>query len=258
MNIHPTAIVSEKANLGQNVTVGPFTIIEDDVTIGDNTEIHAHVLIRNGATIGNNCKIFHSAVISETPQDLKFDPATHTEVKIGNNTTVREFATIHRGTDATGITSVGDNCLIMAYAHIAHDCHIGNNVIMANATQLGGHVVAEDWVIFGGATLVHQFTNIGCHAMLQGGVRFGKDIPPYTVIGRDPAKVEGLNKIGLRRRGFSNETVKEIENFYKKVFYSGLNVSEGIKQYLEINPEPIEEVSHCIEFIKNSQRGILK
>ena len=168
MNIHQTAIVSEKATIGDNVSVGPFSIIEDDVVIGDNTEIHANVLIKNGSRIKNNCKIYHAAVIGEDPQDLKFDVNIPTEVFIGENTTIREFATIHRGTEATGKTSVGNNCLIMAYSHIAHDCHLGNNVIMANATQLGGHVTAEDWVIFGGGTLVHQFTSIGAHAMLQG------------------------------------------------------------------------------------------
>jgi UDP-N-acetylglucosamine acyltransferase len=257
MNIHPTAIVSDKAQIGENSEIGPFTIIEDDVIIGDNTQIHAHVFIGRDTTIGDNSKIFQGAVIGHNPQDIKFDTSIRTKTIVGNNTTIREYVTIHRGTDATGVTSVGDNCLIMAYAHIAHDCHLGNNVIMANATQLGGHVTADDWAIFGGGTLVHQFTAIGCHTMLQGGVRFGKDAPPYTIVGRDPAKIEGLNKIGLRRRGFSNETIRDIEEFYRIILYSGYNVSDGLKKYLEVHPQPVTEVQNCIDFIKKSQRGIL-
>ncbi len=257
MNIHPTAIVSEKAKIGENVSIGAFSIIEDDVLIDNDTQIHAHVLIANGTTIGNNCNIFQGAVIGELPQDLKFVPSIKTKVKIGNNTTIREYTTIHRGTEATGITSVGDDCLIMAYSHVAHDCHLGNHIIMANGTQLGGHVTAGDWAIFGGGALIHQFTSIGCHAMLQSGILYVKDIPPYTVCGRTPAKVEGLNYIGLRRRGFTNEQISQIKDFYKTVLYSGLNVSDGIAQYLEQNDEPIEDVKHCIDFIKKSKRGIL-
>jgi UDP-N-acetylglucosamine acyltransferase len=257
MNIHPTAIVSEKAQIGKNSVIGPFTIIEEDVVVGDNTHIQAHVFIGNGTTIGNNCKVFHGAVIGHNPQDIKFDTSIKTKTVIGNNTTIREYTTIHRGTNATGLTSVGDNCLIMAYCHIAHDCRLGNNIIMANSTQLAGHVTVNDWAIFGGAVLIHQFVSIGCHTMLQGGSKLPKDAPPYTVIGRDPARVEGLNKIGLKRRGFTNETIKEIEKFYKTLLYSGLNISAGIKKYTEEHSEPIEDIRHCIGFITNSQRGIL-
>jgi len=257
-NIHPTAIVSNKAKIGSNVKIGPFSIIEANTVIGDNTEIHSNVLISENTTIGSDCFIFHGAVIGNLPQDLKFDPDLFTETRIGNRTTIREYATIHRGTDATKLTSVGDDCLIMAYSHVAHDCHLGNRVIMANTTQLGGHVTVEDWVIFGGGTIVHQFTVVGCHSMLQGGSRIGRDIPPYTLIGKDPAQVEGLNRIGLKRRGFTDETIRMISAFYETVLHSGLNNSDGIKKYLEDNPEPIEEIKHCIKFIKKSQRGITR
>ncbi len=257
MNIHNTAIVSDKAQIGENVSIGPFTIIEDDVIIGKNTEIHANVLIKNGSHIGENCKIFHAAVIAELPQDIKFDPSVQTKAIIGKNTTIREFVTIHRGTEATAKTTIGDNCLIMAYSHIAHDCHLGNNIIMANATQLAGHVTAEDWVIFGGGTLVHQFTAIGCHSMIQGGSKITQDVPPYSLAGREPVKIEGLNKIGLRRRGFTNEQIDEIEKFYKYIYHKGFNISAGIKKYLEENPNPNEYVQHYIDFIKKSKRGII-
>lgn len=258
MQIHPTAIVSEKVKFGKNVTIGPFSIIEDDVIIGDDTEIHAHVLIRTGTTIGTGCKVFQGAVIGHDPQDIKFDVSIPTRTNIGNNTTIREYSTIHRGTDATGFTAVGDNCLIMAYTHVAHDCHLGNNLIIANATQMGGHVTIDDWVIIGGGALIHQFVSVGAHCMVQGGSRISQDVSPYSLIGKEPPKFEGLNKIGLLRRGFSKETIKEIENFYKYILYNGLNLSEGLKKYLEDVPEPIKEVKNCIDFIKNSKRGITR
>jgi len=257
MKIHPTAIISEQAKLGTNVSVGPFTIIEDDVIIYDNTEIHSHVFIARGSEIGESCRIFKGAVIGNTPQDLKFIEAP-TRTIIGKNNTIREYVTIHKGTTATGITSTGENCLLMAYTHIAHDCHIGKNVIFANSTQLGGHVTIQDWSILGGGTLVHQFSSIGCHTMIQGGSKVSKDVPPYTLVGKEPLKVEGLNKIGLRRRGFSQEQIQEIEEFYRTVFYSGLNNTDGIRAYCNASTELTPEVKICIDFITNSQRGVVR
>lgn len=256
MEQHNTAIVSSKAQIGKNVTIGPFTIIEDDVEIGDNTEIRSSVVIANGSRIGNNCVIFPSAVIGTEPQDLKFD-GRKTLAIIGDRTIIREFVTIHRGTHATGMTTVGSDCLIMAYCHIAHDCHVGDNVIMSNVAQIAGHVTIEEWAILGAFAKVHQFCSIGCHSMIGGDVKVVKDVAPYTLIGREPPKVEGINKIGLRRRGFSDTQIKEIESFYNFILNSGLNNRDGISKYVE-NNSISPEIKHCIEFIELSSRGIYR
>lgn len=256
MEQHNTAIVSSKAQIGKNVTIGPFTIIEDDVEIGDNTEIRSSVVIANGSRIGNNCVIFPSAVIGTEPQDLKFD-GRKTLAIIGDRTIIREFVTIHRGTHATGMTTVGSDCLIMAYCHIAHDCHVGDNVIMSNVAQIAGHVTIEEWAILGAFAKVHQFCSIGCHSMIGGDVKVVKDVAPYTLIGREPPKVEGINKIGLRRRGFSDTKIKEIESFYNFILNSGLNNRDGISKYVE-NNSISPEIKHCIEFIELSSRGIYR
>ena len=256
-NIHPSAVVSKKAEIGNNVSIGPFSLIEDDVVIGNDVNIHSHVLIASGARIGNNIQIFKGAVIANPPQDLKFD-GRPTLAIIRDNTTIREFVTIHRGTHATGQTTVDTHCLIMAYSHIAHDCYIGKNVIMANSTQLAGHVNVEDWVIFGGGALVHQFSFIGCHSMIQGGSKITKDVPPYVLLGKEPPRVEGLNKIGLKRRGFSDSDIESIEGFYHTILQSGLNISDGIQKFRDKHNVTNEYVEHCIEFINNSQRGIFR
>jgi UDP-N-acetylglucosamine acyltransferase len=252
--IHPTAIVSDKAIIGNNVTIGPFSIIEDDVQIGDNCEIRSSVVIGNGARIGNNVKIFAGAVISTEPQDMKFD-GEQTFTIIGDNSIIREFATINRGTKETGKTQIGSNCLIMAYCHIAHDCIIGDNVIMSNVVQIAGHVVVEDWVILGGVAKIHQFCKVGRHSMVGADVKIVKDVAPYTLVDRKPAQVEGVNKIGLRRRGFEADTINEIELFYDTLLFSGLNNSDGIAKFLQ-KGETCPEVRYCIDFIKNSVRGI--
>ncbi len=254
VEIHQTAIVSEKAHLGDNVSVGPYAVIEDDVVIGNDCRIMSHVVLAGGTRLGNNNRVFSHAVLGMEPQDLKFSGAK-TEVFIGNNNTIREFATIHRGTESTGKTVVGDNNLIMAYCHVAHDNRIGSNIVMANATNLGGHVKLEDWVILGGMVKVHQFCSVGCHSLVGADVKVVKDVAPYTLIGRDPGKVEGLNVIGLRRRGFSADAINELEEFYKIVLHSGLNVSAGLAKYQQ-REVITDNVLHCIEFIKSSQRGI--
>lgn len=256
INIHPTAIVSDKAKLGRNVSVGPYSIIEDDVVIGENTEIRSSCVIGNGARIGNNCKIFASAVISSEPQDLKYSGEA-TQAIIGENTVIREYVTINRGTIATGSTNVGSNCLIMAYCHVAHDCEVGNNVIMANSVQLAGHVEIEDWVVIGGVVKIHQFCKIGCHAMIGADVYCSKDVPPYTLVAKNPPQINGVNKVGLRRRGFSNSLVREIEQFYDTVLFSGLNNSAGIEKFREQGPVS-DEVEYCINFIQDSTRGIYR
>jgi UDP-N-acetylglucosamine acyltransferase len=255
---HPTAIVSPKARIEDNVKIGPFCIIEDDVSIAEGTELIANVYLANGANIGRNCIIFPGAIISTKPQDLKYDNSP-TKVFIGENNEIREYATIHRGTQETGATIIGNNNLLMAYTHIAHDCRVGNNNIFANVVQLAGHVVVEDWVVIGGVVKIHQFCKIGAHAMVGGDVKVTKDIPPFTLVGENPPRVDGINKIGLKRRGFPPETIKEIEAFYKLVFHSGYNNADGIKKYLETHPNGIlPEIQHCIEFIQNSQRGVYR
>jgi len=255
---HPTAIVSSKAQIDNNVKIGPFSIIEEDVCISEGTEILSNVYIANGTTIGRNCLIFPGVVISTKPQDLKYDNSP-TKTIIGDNNEIREYVTIHRGSQATGMTIVGNNNLIMAYSHIAHDCRIGNYNVLANVVQLAGHVHIEDWVVIGGVVKIHQFCKIGCHAMIGGDVKVTKDVAPYTLVGENPPKVDGINKIGLKRRGFSTEVIKEIEVFYKLVFHSGLNNTDGIKRYLELHPNGIlPEIQHCIEFIQRSQRGVYR
>ena len=252
--IHETAIISKKALIGNNVSIGAFTIIEDDVVIGDNCKIRSGAVIANGARIGNNCKIYAGAVISTEPQDLKFD-GEPSLVKIGDNTEIREYATINRGTKETGETTVGSDCLIMSYCHIAHDCRVGNNVIISNVTQLAGHVTIEDWVVLGGVAKIHQFCKVGKHSMVGADCKVVKDVAPFTLVDRKPAQVEGINKVGLRRRGFSPEVIQEIEQFYDTILFSDFNNRDGIAKFMESH-KICDEVRYCIEFIEESVRGI--
>ncbi len=249
VSIHP------EAKIGKNVEIGPFTFIDKDVEIGDGTKIMANVTILEGARIGKNCVIFPNAVISAIPQDLKFKGEKTTAV-IGDNTTIRECVTINRGTASKGTTIVGSNNLIMAYVHVAHDCVVGNNIILGNTTQLAGEVKVDDWAIISGGTLVHQFTRIGSHVMIQGGSRIGKDVPPYAMAGRDPLAYCGLNLVGLRRRGFSNEKIEEIQNIYRILYMSGLNVTQAIAKIKESTPDT-EERKVVLDFLESSDRGII-
>lgn len=253
--IHPTAIISPKAKIGENVEIGPFSIIEDDVEIGAGTVIGPHVCIYDGARIGKGVKIFQSAVISNTPQDLKY-AGEKTYFYIGDNTVIREFVTLHRGTVDTGKTVVGSNCLIMAYVHVAHDCVIGDNCIIANSVQVAGHIHIDDWVIIGGGTVLHQFCIIGKHAMIQGGQSVASDIPPFVIAGNTPLKYSGLNTIGLRRRGFSNEDITLIKEAYKVFYFSGFNTTDAKKE-LEIKFDN-KNITDIIEFLDKSQRSILR
>ena len=213
----PLAIVHSEAKIGENVTIEPFAVIEKDVIIGDNCHIFPHTTILNGARIGSDCRIFPGAVIAGIPQDLKFAGEDST-AEIGNHTTIRECVTINRGTKSKGKTVVGDHCLIMAYSHVAHDCVVKNNVIIGNASQIAGEVVVDDYAIISGGSLVHQFVRISKHVMIQGGSRVGKDIPPYTLIGRDPIAYCGINIVGLRRRGFTNQQVYLIQDIYRTLY----------------------------------------
>jgi len=254
--IHSTAIVSPKAELADDVVVGPHTIIEDGVIIGKGTQIASSVLLATGAVIGENVKISHGAVIGTPPQDLKFG-GEKTRAVIGNNTVVREYVTINRGTKALGEASVGTDCFIMAYAHVAHDCIIGNNVIMANSVNLAGHVEVEDFAIIGGVVPVHQFVKIGAHCMVGGGFRVQQDICPYALVGGYPLKVVGLNAIGLKRRGFAVDSIKRLERAFKLLFFSGLNTTQAIEKIKE-DGETGQEVEHILNFIARSDRGIIK
>lgn len=255
-NIHPTAIVSPKAKLDSTVTVGPYCIIEDDVTIGKGSELVSSSRIASGAVLGENVHVFHGAVIGTIPQDLKFG-GEKTRVVIGDGTTVREYATINRGTAAHGESTIGKNCFLMAYSHVAHDCIIGDNVIMANSVNLAGHIEVGDYAILGGVLPVHQFVKIGAHAMIGGGFRVQQDVCPYALVAGYPLKVVGINAIGLKRRGFKTETIRTLESVFKILFFSKLNTSQAvdrIKNELEISPE----VQVILDFLERSDRGIIK
>lgn len=254
--IHSLALVDPEAIIGNDVTIDAFAIVEKNTVIGDGTHIFSHAIVHNGARIGKNCRIFPHAVIAGIPQDLKFK-GEDTLVEIGDNTTIRECVTVNRGTLAKGKTSVGSDCLIMAYAHVAHDCVIKNHVIIGNATQLAGEVDVDDWAIVSGGALVHQFSHIGVHVMVQGGARLGKDIPPYVTVGREPLSYAGINVIGLRRRGFTNEQLSNIQEMYRVIYQSGLNNSAAIRHIEQEFPDS-EEKENIVQFVKNSQRGIIR
>jgi UDP-N-acetylglucosamine acyltransferase len=251
------AQVSPKAVLGSNVSIGPFTIVEAGAVIGDGTTVAANALIGCGARLGRDCRIHHGAVVGHAPQDLKYagEPTT---CEIGDRTIVREYATLHRGTGERGRTIVGSDSFLMTYTHVAHDCVIGNHVIMANSAQLAGHVDVEDWVIIGGMTPVHQFTHIGRHAMVGGATRVRKDVPPFVLVSSDPASFEGLNSIGLRRRGFSRETIGALDRAYALLYRSRLNVSQAVARIREdANLCAVQEVQQVLDFIARSNRGII-
>ena len=253
--IHPTALIGSKAELGDNIVVGPYSVIENDVVIGSGTQIGPHVYCADGARIGKECRIHNGAVVATVPQDLKFKNEK-TTFEIGDNTTIREFCTLNRGTAEHMKSTVGSNCLLMAYVHIAHDCTIGNNVIIANAVQMGGHVTIEDWVVVGGLTAIHQFTSIGQQTMVGGHFRVPKDVPPYILAGGSPLTYEGLNVIGLRRRGFARETLDSLSQAYHLLYLSKLNVSQAvarIRQEMSLTPE----INNLLTFIERSKRGIV-
>ena len=256
MKISPLAVVHPDAKIGKNVEIGPFAVIEQDVCIGDDCRIFPHATILNGARLGKGCTIHPSAVIAGEPQDLKFAGEV-TTAEIGDYTTVRECATVNRGTASRGKTVVGKHCLIMAYSHIAHDCILNDHIIIGNATQIAGEVEIDDFAIISGGALVHQFTRISKHVMIQGGSRVGKDIPPYTLIGRDPIAYCGINIVGLRRRGFTNAQIFLIQDIYRTLYTRGLNNSQAIKA-IETEYEPSEERELILNFIKESERGIVR
>lgn len=252
----PLAYIHPQAKIATNVVVEPFTTIHNNVIIGSGTWIGSSVTIMEGARIGKNCRIFPGAVISAIPQDLKFDGEDSLAI-IGDNTTIRECVTVNRGTKALGHTKIGDNCLIMATTHIAHDCIVGNNCILANGSIIAGHVTVGDYAILSGLVAVHQFIHIGEHSMVSGGSLVRKDVPPYTKAGKEPLSYIGINSIGLRRRGFTTEKIREIQDIYRILYQKNYNTTQALEK-IEAEMEATKERDQIILFIKNSQRGIMK
>lgn len=252
----PLAYVHPRAIIAKNVVIEPFTTIDKNVEIGEGTWIGSNVTIMEGARIGKNCSIFPGSVISAVPQDLKFNGESST-AEIGDNTTVRECVTINRGTSSRGKTSIGKNCLIMAYSHIAHDCIVGNNCIFSNNSTLAGHITIGDHVILAGMTAVHQFCSIGSHSFVAGGSLVRKDIPPFVKAAREPISYVGINSIGLRRRGFSSAKIREIQNIYRILYQKTYNNTQAV-EIIEAEVEVSKERDEILQFIRDSQRGIMK
>lgn len=248
--VHPEAII------GNNVIIDPFAYVDRNVEIGDGTRIMTHATILYGARIGKNCTIFPHATISAIPQDLKFK-GEETVAIIGDRTVIRECATVNRGTASKGFTIVGEDCLIMAYSHVAHDCVIKNHVILGNAAQLAGEIEIEDYANVSGGTLIHQFTRIGAHAMIQGGSKIPKDIPPYVMVGREPISYVGLNVVGLRRRGFTSERINSIQEIYRYLYQSGYNTTQAMERIENELPVSVDR-DYILNFVRNSSRGIVR
>lgn len=252
----PLAYVHSESQVADNVVIEPFVTIDKDVIIGEGTRIGSNVTIMPGTRIGKNCRIFPGAVIGAVPQDLKFK-GEYTTVEIGDNTTIRECVTINRGTAARGKTVVGSNCLIMAYVHVAHDCLVGNNVILVNSTQLAGEVIIDDWAIIGGMSAIHQFCHIGSHVMISGGSLVRKDVPPFIKAGREPLSYVGINSIGLRRRSYNNDKIREVQEIYRYIYQKGLNISQAV-EIIEAEMSATPERDEILMFVKDSKRGIIR
>lgn len=254
-NIHPTAIVNHEAKLGENLSVGPYAVIEGDVEIGDDCVIGPHAVLYSGSRIGNRVKISQGASVANLPQDLKFS-GEPTLFIIGDDTVVREFATLHRGTKETGKSQVGKNCLLMAYCHIPHDCVVGDNCIIANTVQIGGHSYIEDWVIIGGLAGLHQFSRVGEHSMIAAVSKTTQDVPPYVLAADNPAVFHGLNVVGLRRRGFKAEDIQTLKEAYKYLYDKSLNVSQAVK-IIESKLGDNVYVQKVLKFLQGTKRGIV-
>ncbi len=252
VQIHPTAIVHPDAELGAGCSIGPYTIVEPNVTIGAGTQVASSAMIGAHTRIGAECRIYHGAVVGSIPQDMKFI-GEQSILEIGDRTSIREFATLNRGTSALGKTVIGSDTLVMAYVHVAHDCVVGNRVILANGTQLGGHVEIEDFAISGGLVAVHQFVRIGRHAFISGGSKVTKDLCPYVKYGREPLKPVSLNTIGLKRCGFTDEAIRTLKQAYRLLFRSSHNITQAVKEVTE-EVEQTDEVKRLLAFIQESAR----
>ncbi|MBB5336352.1 acyl-ACP--UDP-N-acetylglucosamine O-acyltransferase [Pectinatus brassicae] len=254
--IHPTAVIHPHAKIGKDVQIGAYAVIDENVEIGRGTKVMSHAYITGWTGIGEDCIIYPGAVIGSDPQDLKFK-GEKSYVFIGNRTTVRECATVHRGCGAETETRIGDDCLLMAYTHVAHNCIVGNNVIMANSAMIAGHVVVEDRVVIGGITGVHQFVRIGRNAMIGGASKLVQDVVPYTIVDGHPAKVSGLNSVGISRAGISIDSRRNIKKAYKILYRSNLSLSQAI-EVIEQDVDLCEEVEHFLRFLRNAERGICR
>ena len=257
-NIHPLATVHPGAKIGDNVEIGPYAFIDDNVVIGDGCKIYPHATIFSYVKMGKDCCVFPGAVVGAVPQDLKFDGEV-TYVEIGDRVNIRECATINRGTKASGkgVTRIGNDVLIMSYVHVAHDCTVGNHCILVSYVGIAGETDVDDWAILGGSTVVHQFSHIGKHAMVGGGSKVNKDIPPYSLCGRDPISFAGINIVGLRRRGFDSDTVRFIRDIYDTIYHQGNNVTDALAK-VEVGFPDTPEKFEIVNFIKNSKRGIVR
>ena len=253
--IHRTALVDPTAELGADVSVGPYSIIGPRVTIGPRSHLAAHVVVERNARIGDGVKIGYGTVIGSDPQDLKYK-GEETWVEVGAGTIIREYCTVNRGSTATGKTTVGQRCFLMTYVHIAHDCVIGNDVIMANGVQMAGHVTVDDRAIISGLVPIHQFTRIGTYAFVGGASRVNQDVPPYTKAAGNPVHLYGLNSVGLQRAGFSPDVKLALKRAYRLVFNSDLTVSQGIARARVELPQ-VAEVETFLHFIEASQRGVM-
>lgn len=254
--IHDTAVVSPTARIGKNVEIGPYSVIGDNVEIGEGTHIGPHVVIQGWTSIGRDCRIFQGASIGEIPQDLKFK-GEKSYTFIGDRTTIRECATVHRATGEGEETHIGNDCLLMAYTHVAHNCVVGNNVIMSNAAMIAGHVVVEDRVVIGGMAGVHQFVKIGRNAMVGGASKLVQDVVPFTIVDGRPAKAVGLNSVGLSRAGIQVEARRRIKQAYKILYRNGLSLSQAIA-VIEQEVDSCEEIEHFLRFLRNAERGICR
>jgi UDP-N-acetylglucosamine acyltransferase len=253
--ISSLASVSKDAQIGQNVRIDPFAVIHEDVIIGNGTRIHSNVALYPGTRIGEDCEVFPGAVLGVVPQDLKFDNE-YTTVEIGNNTKIRECVTIHRGTSDKLKTAIGDNCLLMTYVHVAHDCQIGNNVILASYTGLSGHVIIDDYAILEGKVAAQQFAHIGKHAFIGGASLIRKDVPPFIKAAREPLTFAGVNSVGLRRRGYTDEQVREIEDIYRTIYVQNSNLSKGVDAVLQsMDKTPLRD--EILGFIQASDKGVI-
>jgi UDP-N-acetylglucosamine acyltransferase len=255
--IHETAIIDPGAEIDENVTIGPYCVVRGDVFIGAGTEIGSHVVIEPYVTIGPQCRIYQFAAIGATPQSVKFE-GEKTFVKVGRGTTLREFVTIHRGTGfGGGVTQIGEDCFLMAYTHVAHDCQVGNRVVLSNNTTLAGHIEIGDYATVGGLVAIHQFVRIGPYAFVGGKSAVVKDIPPYVIAAGDRARLHGLNSVGLKRHGFSRQNLSQLKKAYRIIFRIGLTRNEAIERVLaEVEHTP--EVMAFLEFIKASRRGVTR
>lgn len=255
-SIHPTAVVHSDAVLHDDVVVEPFSVIGPGVVLGRGVWIGSHVVLDRNVTLGAGCRVFHSALVGAPPQDLKYR-GEETRVEVGDRTIIREFASVHRGTVASGLTRIGSDVLLMAYTHVAHDCRIGDRVIMANGVQLGGHVEIGDWAIIGGVTPVHQFVRIGPHAMVGGGLRASQDIAPFMMAADEPMRLVGINSVGLRRRGFSPETIAALKRAHRLLCRSHLNTEQALAAIRDQLPL-LPEIQLLLSFLGSSHRGFVK